>query len=100
MEIEKLKLDFFQLEESIKRAKLVIEVTYPSNELIEVATEITLYELIKSSEKMIDMVREIDPKRFGVRTEMVRQLIIPKPDIENLNLCPYCGEHGCGSDHK
>jgi len=99
-EIESLTMDFYKLKESIKRAELLIDPRPTTEEINEIQTEITLYELISSIERMTDMVREIDPSRFGKKVEEIRSLIIPELSLDRLNICPFCGEPGCGSDHK
>jgi hypothetical protein len=97
---DNLQLQFHTLDQSIARARIYADVTYPTSELHDVAKEITLYELIKSIRLMTDMVREIDPERFGVKVLEVRQLVTPELSLDRVRLCPYCGESDCVSDHK
>jgi hypothetical protein len=99
-EIDILKMGFYKLKESIKRAELLVDPAPTTEEINEVQTEITLYELICSIERMTDMVREIDPSRFGKKVIEQRSIYIPELSLERLHICPFCGEPGCGSDHK
>lgn len=94
MNTESLLKQFDLVETSIHRARLPFE----TNMLQEPVLEVTLYELIKSREQILNMIREIDPNRFGVK--VARQISYPEPSVEALSLCPNCGDPNCGSDHK
>ncbi len=85
---------FKEVEQRLTRAKLIYEVDLVRPETVEVS----IYEVIKSIGILTEMVREIDPERFGVKT--VSSLHTPKLELYRLNLCPYCGDPACQSDHK
>lgn len=91
---ESILKQFDIVEKSLQRAKLPFEVDFTPQTSIEV----TLYELIKSYHQIENIIREIDPKRFGV--QRVSAIHLPMLDVERLHLCPYCGNPECQSDHK
>lgn len=94
LNVESILKQFEIVQQSITRAKLPFETGMMQKEVIEV----TLYELIKSYHQIENMIREIDAERFGGRlTEAYHE---PSLDIHRLNLCPYCGNADCQSDHK
>ncbi len=82
------------VEQSIRRAKLPFETSMLQEEVLEV----TLYELIKSMEQIKILVREIGYPRFEPVT--IQKLHYPIMTVDVLNLCPYCGNPNCTSDHK
>lgn len=85
---------FKEVEGRLNRAKIIYEVDLVRPETVEVS----IYEVIRSIEALTKMVREIDPERFGV--QRVSAIRTPELDVHRLNVCPYCGEQGCTSDHK
>lgn len=90
-------IQFNVIEESIKRAKLPYEVNMPIQPHIK---EVTLYELIKSYHQIENLIREIGEDRFDKKVKEIRRLITPEIRLEDLNVCPYCGDPSCTSDHK
>jgi hypothetical protein len=94
MNTESIIKQFEIVEKSIKRAKLPFETDMLAKPVIEV----TLYELIKSYHQIENMIREIDPARFGVTR--VESIQYPKLSQDRLFLCPHCGNPDCQSDHK
>lgn len=91
---ESILKQFDIVQESIKRAKLPFETGMLQKPVIDV----TLYELIKSWHQIENMIREIAPDKFGYRE--VRSSIYPELTVDVLDVCPYCGDPECGSDHK
>lgn len=94
MNVESLLNQFSIVEASITRARLPFETRMLQKQLMEV----TLYELIKSREQLLQMIQEIDPTRFGPTIIQIPHT--PIPNIEMLNVCPFCGSNDCQSDHK
>lgn len=93
---ESILEQFALVEKSLTRAKLPFETDMTQPEIIEV----TLYELIKSYAQIENLVREIDPDRFGKKLQQVPRMIEPALSVNSLRLCPHCGDPKCGSDHK
>lgn len=94
MNTESILSQFEIVEKSISRAKLPFETGMLEKPVIEV----TLYELIKSYHQIENLVREIDPERFGPTKSV--GIVLPGLDVDRLRLCPHCGNADCGSDHK
>lgn len=94
MNTESILSQFDVIEKSMQRAKLPFETDMLAKEVIEV----TLYELIKSYKQIENLVREIDPERFGPKKSV--SIRIPSLEVHNLNLCEFCGSAECQSDHK
>lgn len=92
MNTESILKQFALVEKSITRAKLPFETDMLHKEVLEV----TLYELIKAYHQIDNLVREIDPGRFGSQ----QQFYLPPLDEHRLFLCPHCGNAECQSDHK
>jgi hypothetical protein len=92
MNVESILKQFEIVEKSLSRAKLPFETDMLHKEVLEV----TLYELIKSYHQIENMVREIDPGRFGPQ----QTTAFPRLDAHYLALCEYCGDPKCESDHK
>jgi hypothetical protein len=94
MNSESLLKQFELVEQSIKRAKLPFETDMLHKKVLEVS----MYELLKANAQILNMVKEIGyPRWEPVRTAYVDY---PAPKIEDLHLCPFCGNPDCGSDHK
>lgn len=88
-------LNQFQLvQASLDRAKLIIETGMCSGN----NKEVTLYELIKSYNQIENLIREIEPQRFG--GNYVNTYRLPEIDEEALFLCTICGDPKCESEHK
>lgn len=96
MNTESILKQFEIVQKSISRAKLPFETDMLAKEVLEV----TLYELIKSYHQIENLVREIDPQRFGQTAVMVNQIHTPELSPDKLKLCPFCGDPNCQSDHK
>lgn len=94
MNTDSILRQFEIIEKSIQRAKLPFETFMMQEAVIDV----TLYELMKSSTQIENLIREIDPSRFGGK--QVTSYHLPELDEHRLNLCPYCGDPECQSDHK
>lgn len=92
MNPESIIKQFEVIECSIHRAKLPFETGMLEKPIIEV----TLYELIKSYHQIENLVREIDPNRFGPK----QATVMPRLDAHDLRLCEHCGSAECQSDHK
>lgn len=88
--------NFEMLHLSLRRAAIPFHVNMTDKKSIEV----TLYELIKSREQILEMIQHIDPARFGRRKEVRTVVITPEPSLDFLKLCPICGNPECTSDHK
>lgn len=88
-------LNQFQLaQSSLDRAKLIIETGMCSGG----NKEVVLYELIKSYKQMENLIREIEPQRFGGSYTSVYR--VPDINEKELFLCTICGNPECQSDHK
>lgn len=94
MNIESILMQFEKVENSLKRAKLPFE----TNMIHDKVLEVSLWELMRSYKQIENMIREIDERRFGIRT--VRETYTPKIDENMLFLCTICGNPDCESDHK
>lgn len=87
---------FELVEKSIARAKLPFETDMLQKEVIEVS----LYELIRSYHQIENLIREIEPQRFGLKQIQKYVLQTPEISVDRLHLCPFCGDPECQSDHK
>jgi len=94
LDSQSILYQFKIIEESLRRAKLPFEVDLMN----DTSLEVTLYELIKTREQILNMIRDISPDRFAPYT--TPQLVYPEPTLQHLNICPYCGNPDCTSDHK
>lgn len=94
MNTESLLKQFDLVRNSLNRAALPFE----TNMLQDKVVEVSLWELMKAKEQIENMIREIDPKRFGQR--VVRTLYTPNISDDKLFLCQICGDPDCQSDHQ
>lgn len=94
MNTESITKQFELVEASIGRAK----IPFWSGLIHKNVIEVSLYELIKAHKQIENMIREIDPQRFGPKES--ETISFPQLDEHKLNLCPFCGNPECQSDHK
>jgi hypothetical protein len=85
---------FELVEASVERAKIPFWSGLQHKNVIEVS----LWELMKAHKQIENMIREIDPVRFGGSYSNVYRL--PALDENKLHLCTICGDPQCQSDHK
>lgn len=85
---------FENIENSIDRAKLVVEADMCSG----ANKEVVLYELIKAYLQIENMVREIAPERFAIELRSVS--VTPLITLDHVYICHTCGQPDCQSDHK
>jgi hypothetical protein len=82
---------FELVEQSLQRAKLPFE----TNMLQPQVTEVSIYEILKARQQLYNIIEQIGHPHLG------KSITIPKElTIEDLSLCPYCGNPECQSDHK
>lgn len=92
--IESILKQFDIIEKSLYRAKLPFETEMLQHPVIDVC----LWELLRSWKQIENLIREIGPDKFGYRKVTVTKI----PELTNhvLDVCPYCGNPECDSDHK
>jgi hypothetical protein len=94
MNQESILKQFELIEQSVKRARLPFEVGMLQEEVMEVS----MYELMKIREQAANMIKEIGFPRF--EAVVTNHIHYPELTVEALNVCPFCGNPHCQSDHK
>lgn len=87
-----LILEQFDLvEASLRRAKLPFEV----NMINPTSTEVSIYEILKARQQLYNIIEQIGHPQLG------KTIMTPKElTIDDLSLCPHCGNPNCQSDHS
>jgi hypothetical protein len=90
-ELAEMLYNFDQLEESISNARAAYG--HGGRRIDE-----AIFHLIHARGRALDIIKQIGYPRYEpIKTVTIRE---PEPKIEDLRVCPICGNPFCGSDHK
>jgi hypothetical protein len=89
---ERILEQFALVETSIKRAKLPFE----TDMVVPQVMEVTLYECLKSIQQLRNIISDIGHPAMGPFTTTVTRELT----VNDLSVCPYCGNPECNYDHK